>query len=352
MLNIPKSPTITKQVTSFLLGDDRASYLKGIAEDIKNETADNTLQNKIADFYDSCFKSGFDIGFIYCNKTGRCIGKREKSEIELLCRLYDTLENVPENPAKYIEFTNGCSPAWLNTDSNHLQALMKCDPCGYVMYILGYAARNAFKGLRQTGNKFHTPAAPDPEISRHVNSSLIIGFAELQRQPIARVVETAEMLQRFFTVYNPREIKWPMLMPHHYCTADGLDNLFNNMEEQISHVVLERNLFSRSITNIRIVEAVKKAGGTGGASNIIGQGKMRGNLAMDQIADLFISLRMSFDKINEGDITHNEEARKKLVVGMRKKERAKQAKKQAALNGNPIKTVKASSKFSFTAKVT
>lgn len=350
MLNIPKSSTITKQVTSFLLGDDKAKYLKGVAEDITADISNSVLQANVDEFELNCEASGINITYVYCNKTGRRIATRERSEIELLFLLNKTLDKIPKQMPEYIEFTGGCSPAWINTDSEHLQALMKHDPHGYVLYILGYAARNSFKRMKQYGNKMNATAAPDMEVSRKINQSLIRGFIFIKNQPLERVVEAAEMLQRFFTIYNPREIKWPMLMPHHYCTADGLTELFDEMEKQISSVVLERNLFSRIITNIKIVDAIKKAGGTGGASNIVGQGKKRGNLAMDQIADLFTSMRLDFDKIHGDDIIHDETARQKLIMQTRKIERAKLFNKKKALGGNLIQTIKSTAKFSFIAK--
>ena len=290
--------------TAKLLADNASNTIEG--KKVWNYLLNETAQQKVDSLLDDIKSAhpAIDINYIYCNKTGRKIAKREKAEMELMLKVHDVA--TVHELVKYINLSSGCSPVWLRTDSASLDRLQKVDPHGYFVYAAGLVCSRIHNAHSKT------KGFTDPEALREHNKSLAIGFERLQTLPVEKIIETNNLWKKMLALYYPSAIKWPINNVADYCTLQGIDFLTAHAEAKIQQVLSALDNFE-NMASCSVVDVLKANGGGDGCSQFIRQHHLNATTIDEQVATILQTTGVMLQLTPGGKVVVNK--KQKLFIG-------------------------------------
>ena len=274
-----------------LLSAEKNVNLRQKFDDIHNELItkpETETANELLDTLE------IDIRKIYCCKTGRCIGQRDMSEVNLMLKLYGT--DKTRTILEYYSLTTGPAMLWTQTDPESLDKLQQADPQGYFVYCAGLVCKRHKQNTTQGRVAFQ--------------NNLIQGYENLKSVELNKIIAANEIWRRLLSLFDvnkmaPLDAKRSVAQ---FCSDEGIAYLIDEMAKKIEEVYENSPLDLNAPENILNDYAVMAAlshilGGGQGNPAFRGQQLRKGSELSAQLDILFRTTGVKMNSREE--ITHN-----------------------------------------------
>lgn len=224
---------------------------------------------------------------IYCQKTGKKIGIREKNSIARMLDRFGLKHGT--EIAGYLPLSMGVDPLWLFTQSkgeNNLLWLQENDTPGYFVFLTDRCLRHLKKGWRKSRTNY-IEMLSDKDIRAqeiHWQNSKIKAYElakEYDKKHHTMLVAVTNVLDLIAEI-SPSSILWQVRYPHEMANQAYFDFISNHMQKMIYGIKLR---FDRAQTrDIDYLNRVLK-----GHQDIKIKGKLH-NESMAQQVDRIVTI--------------------------------------------------------------